>query len=99
MQLFLGALALADVEHEADQRFDLALGVAHHMHHVAYPDVAVVPGEGAVVGLVVDAGLGLREAEVDDLLAVLGVDALGQSLALTQLAWLQPSSGSICGPM
>ncbi|CAM5574820.1 hypothetical protein SSTU70S_04697 [Stutzerimonas stutzeri] len=56
-QLLLGLLALADIEHEADQRFDLARGIAQHMHHIANPHIAAVAGQSAIVGLVVDTGL------------------------------------------
>ncbi|MNJ62783.1 hypothetical protein D3C77_586380 [compost metagenome] len=54
-QLLLGLLALADIEHEADQRFDLARGIAQHMHHIANPYIATVAGQSAIVGLVVEA--------------------------------------------
>ena len=37
-QVFLGLLALADIEHEADQRLHLAV-LALHVHHVANPHV------------------------------------------------------------
>lgn len=75
-QLVLGLLAFADVEHEADQRLDLAGVVAHHVDDVANPDVFAARRHRPVVGLVVDAGLRLRHAVVDDPGPVVGVHAL-----------------------
>ncbi|MNP08273.1 hypothetical protein D3C76_1003340 [compost metagenome] len=76
-QLLFGLLALADVEHEADQRLDLASRVTHHMHDVADPHVVAGVGERPVVRLVVGAGLGLGDAERDHGVAVVRVHTLG----------------------
>ena len=74
-QLFLSLLALADVEHEADQRIHLAVVVAHHVHHVANPHVVASGGQRTVVSLMIDAVLRLRDAELHHLLAVVRVHA------------------------
>ena len=79
-QFFLGLLAFADVEHEADQGLHLALGVAHHVHHVADPYIAVVLGQRPVVGLVVHPALGLGDAEIHHAFTVFRVHAHGPVL-------------------
>ena len=66
-------LPLADVEHEADERLDLAVFLADDVDDVADPDVSAVRGLGSVVGLVVDAGLRLGHAEVHDVVAIVRV--------------------------
>ncbi|MPM89546.1 hypothetical protein SDC9_136655 [bioreactor metagenome] len=76
-QPFLGLFAFADVEHEADQRLSLTLLVAHHMDHIANPDIAVVLGQRAIVSLMVHAGLGLAHTEIHHIFAVVGVHAHG----------------------
>ncbi len=68
-QVFLGLLAFADIEHETDQCFDFPV-LAHHMHHIAYPHVLTVAGQGAVVGIMVDPGLGLRDVETHHVLMI-----------------------------
>src|SRR5690606_13574177 len=75
--VLFGALALTDVEHEADQGLDLALRRAHYVHHVAYPDVAAVGAQGTIVSLVIIAGLRLRDAVTDHPVAVFRVHAGG----------------------
>ena len=56
-EFLFGFLALTDVEHETDQCFYLAVLVPRYMHHIANPDVIPVGSQGAVVRLVVGAGL------------------------------------------
>jgi hypothetical protein len=73
--LFLGLLALADIEHETDQRIHLSLCVTHHMHHVAYPDVMPVLGQCAVVRFMVDTAFGLGDTEIDHPFPVFRVHA------------------------
>ena len=77
LQAVRGPVALADVEHEADQAVDLARVVAHHVHHVADPAIAAILRYGAVVGLVVHPGLRLRHAEVHYELAIFRMHARG----------------------
>jgi len=56
-QPLFGALALADVEHEPDQRMGSAVRIAHHMHDVADPDEFPVLAQGTVIGFMVHARL------------------------------------------
>ncbi|MNV91396.1 hypothetical protein D3C71_1858870 [compost metagenome] len=50
------------------------------MHHVADPYIATAGGECAVIRLMVHPGLRLRDAEVDHVLAVIRVHAVGPVL-------------------
>ena len=76
-QAFFGFLALADVEHEADEGLNLAILVTYHMNHVANPYVLAVGSKCPVVGFVIGSGLGLGYAEVHYPLAVLRMHAVG----------------------
>jgi hypothetical protein len=77
---FLGALALADVEHEADQRVNVAVLFAHNVDNVADPHVAAVGGQCAIVRFVVGARLRLRDAKIHHGLAVVRMHARGPVL-------------------
>src|SRR5471032_277043 len=85
-QVFFGLLALADIEHEADQRFDI-IALAHHMHHIANPHVVTVYRQRAVIGLVVNAGARLRYAKVHHVLTVIRVHALDPVVHADPALW------------
>ncbi|MNY05643.1 hypothetical protein D3C86_1383710 [compost metagenome] len=73
--MLFGFLALADIEHETHQRLDFTV-LAHHMHYIADPHVLAAFGECAIVGLVIDTGARLRDAEVHHVVAVIRMHAL-----------------------
>lgn len=48
-------LALADIEHEANQCFHITVTATHHMDHIANPDVITIRSERAIVRFMVNA--------------------------------------------